>query len=203
MSEELARRALAELTPDHTVGAYLGSRDEAEHVVSHLWASAQPGYPDWQWTVTVVSLPDAAPSVMELGLLPTETSVLSPEWIPWSQRLAEYRAAQKAAAEARAAAGEDAELVDEFVPDDELDVAQTDEDGDSDADEDSDSDDDDADSDDEDEESDDAYDEGDELDDDVDDALDQTELIEEEDLDEFGAADDDDIHGVTLPGEED
>ena len=179
---ELARAALAEITPAHTVGAYLGTRDEAEYVVSYLWASAQPGYPDWQWTVTVVSLPGDEPSVLELELLPTESSVLAPEWVPWSVRLAEYRAAQQAAAEARAAAGEpepdedDVILTDEDLVEDNLD------DDDDDAGED-------------------------ELDDDEndidDDDEDDDESVDEEDIDEFGDADDDDRHGITLPGEDD
>ncbi|HLP23228.1 MAG TPA: DUF3027 domain-containing protein [Microbacteriaceae bacterium] len=196
-SLELARAALAEITPDATVGEFIGVRVEEEFIESYLWKSAQSAYPDWQWTVTVVSLPDASPSVMELALLPTEDSVVAPDWVPWAVRLAEYREAQKQAAAERAAAGETegVELEsDPFVPDgfdgeEESDDADLDivtagnERGSSGEDDDEDDDDEDDDDDDED-------------DDDVDD-------LDEEDLDEFGAADDDDLNGVTLPGEED
>lgn len=194
-TRELARAALAEITPDDTVGEYLGTQSEGEHLESHLWASAKPGYPDWRWTVTVVSLPDAEPSVMELELLPTEDSVIAPDWVPWSVRLAEFKAAQAAAA----AAGQptaDEDLLPEFEGDDELDDDEDDE---------LDELDDDVDDDDDDEDDD-------NLDDSADDDLDEDgvaesssdeEFSEEEDLDEFGAADDDDIRGITLPGEDD
>lgn len=178
---DIARAALAEITPTHTVGGYLGSRVEAEFIESHLWASAQPGYPDWQWTVTVVTLPGDEPTVMELELLPTESSVQAPDWVPWSVRLAEYREAQRLAAAERAAAGiaeDEAELVVEFVPDD--DVLEDDLD---------------------DEDVDDLDEDVNDLDDDDDDDEDDDDE-DDDDADEF-ADRDDDLDGVTLPGEDD
>lgn len=178
----LARAALAEITSDDRVGEFLGTREEAEFITSYLWASTQLGYPDWQWTVTVVSLPDAQPSVMELELLPTEASVVAPDWVPWSVRLAEYRDAQAADAAAAQVAGA---LGTEHDAD-EIGAGELDADGDGAFDDElvnvSEFDEDDDDEDDDDE------DDGD--DDDEDDEIDEVDDL------------DDDIDGVTLPGED-
>ena len=99
-----ARAALGEIAAEAEVGEFLGSRPEADGVTSYLWACRKPGYPDWQWTVTLAEFEE--PSVLELELLPTDASVLAPEWVPWSVRLAEYRAAQREAAQADASDAE-------------------------------------------------------------------------------------------------
>jgi hypothetical protein len=51
--------------------------------------------------------------VLETELMPGEGALLAPDWVPWSERLEEYRAAQAAAGEP----DETAELADED-PDD-------------------------------------------------------------------------------------
>jgi len=132
--EDLARQALLEITPAETVGEYVGTTDEGDGVVSILLASAMPGYPDWNWTVSIAHLPGEEPSVLETELMPADGALLAPDWVPWSERLAEYKAAQDAAE------GGDADD-DEDEPDED----------DSEADEDSDDEDDDLDDDDDDE----------------------------------------------------
>jgi hypothetical protein len=98
--EELARGALLEITPASTVGDYVGTTDEGDGVVSILFASAQPGYPDWRWTVSIAQVEGAEPTVLEAELMPAEGALLAPDWVPWSDRLAEYKAAQASAGEA-------------------------------------------------------------------------------------------------------
>jgi len=109
----LAREALAEITADDTVGELTGQTPEGEGVTTLTFSSTMLGYPGWHWTVSVAELPGEAPTVLEAELLPGDGALLAPDWVPWSERLEEYRAAQAAAA----AAGEDAD--DEFVADDE------------------------------------------------------------------------------------
>lgn len=92
--EELARGALLEITPAATVGDYVGTTDEGGGVVSVLFASAQPGYPDWRWTVSIAQVEGEEPTVLEAELMPAEGALLAPDWVPWSDRLAEYKAAQ-------------------------------------------------------------------------------------------------------------
>lgn len=92
--EALARDALLEITPAATVGALAGRVDEGDGVVSLQFLSAMPGYPDWRWTVSVAEVEGEAPTVLEVELMPGSGAVLAPDWVPWSDRLAEYTAAQ-------------------------------------------------------------------------------------------------------------
>ena len=124
--EGLARGALLEITPASTVGDYVGTTDEGDGVVSILFASAMPGYPDWKWTVSVAHVEGEDPTVLETELMPAEGALLAPDWVPWSERLADYKAAQGAG---------DADDSDEDAADDDLD-----DDADDDSDEDSDDD---------------------------------------------------------------
>jgi hypothetical protein len=90
-----ARAALLEVTPNDTVGGPLGAVDEAENVISVLFDNTMSGYPGWHWTVTLsyVDGPNS-PSVVELELMPGESALLAPEWVPWADRLADYNAAK-------------------------------------------------------------------------------------------------------------
>lgn len=112
--ETLARGALLEITAAATIGACIGSVDEGEGVTSVLFESAMPGYPSWRWTVSIAQVEDAEPTVLEAELMPGEGALLSPDWVPWSDRLAEYKAAQEAL---------DAEAVDSLDDDGEVDAA--------------------------------------------------------------------------------
>jgi hypothetical protein len=93
---ELARAALLEITPAETIGEPAGSTVEGERVLSLLFANTMPGYPGWYWTVTLARVEDAAPTVLEAELMPGEGALLSPEWLPWSDRLAGIEADQEA-----------------------------------------------------------------------------------------------------------
>jgi len=93
--EDLARDALIEITPASSIGEYVGTTDEGDGIVSILFASAMPGYPDWKWTVSIAHLEGEEPTVMEAELMPAEGALLAPDWVPWSDRLADYKAAQE------------------------------------------------------------------------------------------------------------
>ncbi|RDI01367.1 DUF3027 family protein [Curtobacterium sp. AG1037] len=89
---ELARKALLEVTPESTVGQPVGTVDEGDGVVSVQFSNRMPGYPGWRWTVSIAQVEGDEPTVLEVELLPGDGSLLAPEWVPWSERLAEYRA---------------------------------------------------------------------------------------------------------------
>ncbi|MBT1632389.1 DUF3027 domain-containing protein [Curtobacterium flaccumfaciens] len=169
---DLAREALLEVTPESTVGAPVGTVDEGDGVVSVLFANRLPGYPGWRWTVSVAKVGDDEPTVLEVELMPGDGSLVAPEWVPWSERLAEYRAAQEHEGEDGAEDASDEDSDDEDY-DDESDDEDSDEDDDYD----------DSDDDEDDDESDDDDDDDDEFD------------ADEDDLDE---SDDDDIEGVDV-----
>lgn len=209
-ARDIARAALAEITDPKTIGADEGFEAHEERVLSLFFECRLPGYPGWRWTATLSRLDGDEVNVLEVELLPGPGSVVAPEWVPWSERLAQYREAQarQAADEAAAAESAAAELADEDEVDpeddllendfsdfdDEIDGVDIDEDDidddgieEIDDDDDDDIDDDDDDADDFDEESDDDSDDDDdsvtEADEDADDESDDTEEEDSEDLD--------------------
>jgi hypothetical protein len=117
-SVDLARRALLEVTPAETVGSVVGHLVEGEHVLTLLFASDLAGYPGWRWSVTIARVDDGEPTVLETELMPGDSALLAPEWVPWSERLADYRAAQEAAAAAATEAGGDTEGDEDGTDDD-------------------------------------------------------------------------------------
>lgn len=128
---DLARAALLEITPADTIGEPVGHIVEGEHVVSLLFDCTMSGYPGWHWTVSLSRVDDdSEPSVLETELMPGGEALLAPEWVPWSDRLADYRTAQElAAAEAEASAIDALDALDAFdVESDELDALEEDDD---------------------------------------------------------------------------
>jgi hypothetical protein len=117
-SVALAQRALLEVTAPETVGSVIGHVVEGEHALSLHFAADLSGYPGWHWSVTLARVEGEEPTVLETELMPGERALLAPEWVPWSERLADYRAAQAAAAAEAAQSGEEEAGDDE----DELDV---------------------------------------------------------------------------------
>lgn len=85
---EVARAVLHEQVGEAFVGDHEGSSVEDEGVVTHFFASTQPGYPGWRWAVTV-----AQPSgqdhltIDEVVLLPGGDAITAPAWIPWRERI--------------------------------------------------------------------------------------------------------------------
>ncbi len=130
-AHDLARAALREITPASTIGEPVGYALEEGGVVSLRFANTMDGYPGWFWTVSVAVVDDAEPTVLELELLPGDDALLAPEWVPWAERMAEYRASMAAAEQAAAEAAEaEGEEDDEELEDlDDLDAADFDEDG--------------------------------------------------------------------------
>lgn len=132
-AHDLALAALREITPAATIGPAAGFVPEDDGSVSLRFENRLPGYPGWYWTVTVARVDDEEPTVLEVELLPGDGALLAPEWVPWAERLAEYRAHQAELAEA-AAASEDAPEADDAedgddVDDDALDEDDLDDDG--------------------------------------------------------------------------
>jgi len=122
---QFARDALLDITPESTIGQYVGSVDEGEGVVTVRFESTLPGYPGWRWTVSLAVVDGGEPTVLETELMPGDGALLAPDWVPWSDRLADYKAAQEAAG-AAAAESEDESDDDDDDLDDEGDEAEDD-----------------------------------------------------------------------------
>ncbi len=131
----LARAALREITPADTVGAFSGSIVETDGVTTLYFDTTLRGYVGWKWTVSLAHGAGSSVSVLETELTPAEGALVAPDWVPWSERLAEYKEAQ---AELAAAAAEHAH--DDHGDDDDHDDDDDDDDHDDDDDDDQDDD---------------------------------------------------------------
>lgn len=123
-STDLARQALLEVTAGETVGEPAGHEVDESGAVTLFFDCTMPGYPGWRWAASVAKVAKDAPvTVLEVELLPGEGALLSPDWVPWSVRLAQYREAQELLeAEQKAAAEAAGELEDDDdVDEDDLD----------------------------------------------------------------------------------
>jgi hypothetical protein len=124
-AQKFALTALLEVTPPATVGDFVSETDEGDSVFSYRFGTTLSGYPGWNWTVTIAHLPGEEPTIVESELLPAEGALLAPDWVPWSERMDDYRAAQ-------AALGEAAADSDDGTDDDDTDDDEDDEDDDDD-----------------------------------------------------------------------
>ena len=106
-SEELAKQALLEVTDESTIGAFSGHEVDDSGAVTLFFECAMKGYPGWRWAASLAkATPDAEPTVLEVELLPGEGALLSPEWVPWSVRLAAYKEQEAALKAEQLANGE-------------------------------------------------------------------------------------------------
>jgi Protein of unknown function (DUF3027) len=93
---ELASAAAVEVAGTASaVGGHLGVVAEPAgdperfgDVVTHSFAAALPGYVGWHWAVTVARVPgEDEVTVDEVVLLPGDSALLAPAWVPWHERL--------------------------------------------------------------------------------------------------------------------
>src|SRR6476661_3723744 len=87
-SVDVARAAVEGIAPAEQIGRHLGAKSEGDRLVTHLFESKLPGYGGWQWyAVLTRNSRSKVVTVDELGLLPSEDSILAPEWVPWAERV--------------------------------------------------------------------------------------------------------------------
>ena len=114
---DIARDALAEIARDEHVGPSSSAEQNGLHTVS--FESMMPGYPGWNWVVTLTDGEGGELSVLEVNLLPGESALLAPDWVPWADRLEEYH--RQEAERAENAVDDDDDDHDEIDIDDDLD----------------------------------------------------------------------------------
>jgi hypothetical protein len=103
-SVDVARAAVEGIAPAEQIGRHLAANSEGDRLVTHLFESKLPGYGGWQWyAVLTRNSRSKTVTVDELGLLPSDDSILAPEWVPWAERVRPEDAQQEEAAEAPAA----------------------------------------------------------------------------------------------------
>ncbi|MDR6417316.1 DUF3027 domain-containing protein [Pseudarthrobacter sulfonivorans] len=85
---DVARAAVEGITAPADIGAHIAAKSEGDRLVTHLFESRLPGYQGWQWYAVVTrNSRSKVVTVSELGLLPSENSILSPDWVPWAERV--------------------------------------------------------------------------------------------------------------------
>lgn len=85
---DTARTALEGITAGPHIGAHVAAKSEGDRLVTHLFESKLPGYLGWHWyAVLTRNSRSKVVTVNELGLLPSEDSILAPEWVPWAERV--------------------------------------------------------------------------------------------------------------------
>ena len=84
---DLARAAALEVAED-SVGDYLGAEQEDDLVLTHSFASTDKAYVGWRWSVTVTRAEGSdVVTVDEVVLLPGDSALLAPAWVPYSDRV--------------------------------------------------------------------------------------------------------------------
>lgn len=99
-ARDQARAALAEITDAQTIGEDLDHEVHAEHVLTLFFECLMPGYPGWRWAATLSRIDEGSDvNVLEVEMLPGADAVIAPEWVPWSERLAQFRETQSSLSE--------------------------------------------------------------------------------------------------------
>jgi hypothetical protein len=112
--KDFARTALIEATSKSKVGNFIEVFEEGEGVATYLFENNQKGYVGWRWSVTIFQAdPSEAATVSEILLMPGPDSLVAPDWVPWSERLADYKALQLELEKQAALDAEDAEEADD------------------------------------------------------------------------------------------
>lgn len=102
---DAARTAVEGIAPAEQIGRHLGARSEGDRLVTHLFESKLAGYGGWQWfAVLTRNSRSKVVTVDEIGLLPSEDSILAPEWVPWAERVRPEDARDEEAADPAATA---------------------------------------------------------------------------------------------------
>jgi len=87
-AQDQARQAAEEQAGDWGVGEWLGAEADSDLTLTHSFACPHPGYVGWRWTVAMARVPRArVGTITEVDLMPGDTSLLAPAWVPWSQRI--------------------------------------------------------------------------------------------------------------------
>ncbi len=129
---EVARAAATQNAGEKAVSNFVELIDEGDGAFSFVFEAKLEGYQGWLWSVTLFDSGDESPTISEVVLLPGEQALLAPAWVPWSERLADWKALQvelEAQAALEALEADESTEDDDEDEDDDLDEIEEDEDG--------------------------------------------------------------------------
>ena len=113
---EFAQEAARLTGGRRAVGDHLRTVEEEPGLVSYLFTSTMRGYVGWYWSVSIYQPEGNEPTISEVVMLPSDEALVAPNWVPWSERLADWKALQaelEAQAAAEAAEAAESEAADE------------------------------------------------------------------------------------------
>ncbi|WP_018157036.1 DUF3027 domain-containing protein [Demetria terragena] len=88
-AQALAREAAVAIAEPGTVGDHVKAEMTSDRLATHHFACTAKGYPGWVWSVLLARAPrQRHATICETHLLPTSEALLSPEWLPYAERLA-------------------------------------------------------------------------------------------------------------------
>lgn len=106
---ELALQALGETTELELIGDFVSEAEIEKNVLEVRFACTLKQYQHWHWVVTLTQADKRSPlTVSEINLLASEDAQLAPQWVPWAERLAEFRRQLRAEGKANSDAEADA-----------------------------------------------------------------------------------------------
>ncbi len=106
---ELALAALRETTETALIGQFVSEAETEKNVIEVRFACTLNQYQHWHWVVTLTQSDKRSPlTVSEINLLASADAQLAPQWVPWAERLAEFRRQLRAEGKANSDAEADA-----------------------------------------------------------------------------------------------
>ncbi|WP_191564550.1 DUF3027 domain-containing protein [Janibacter melonis] len=85
---ETAREAVVAVADPGTVGEHESFAMDEDRLGTHYFTCTAPGYHGWRWAVSLARVPRAkVATVCETHLVPGAEALLSPQWLPWAERL--------------------------------------------------------------------------------------------------------------------
>jgi hypothetical protein len=106
---ELALAALRETTETALIGEFVSEAETEKNVIEVRFSCTLNQYQHWHWVVTLTQSDKRSPlTVSEINLLASADAQLAPQWVPWAERLAEFRRQLRAEGKANSDAEADA-----------------------------------------------------------------------------------------------
>jgi len=101
-SQALALEALREFAEPNSVGEFLSEEEIQKGVTELKFNCTLRGYKNWYWSVIFTQVDKRKPATLsEVNLLAGEGALLAPAWVPWAERLAEFRQQLKESGKAK------------------------------------------------------------------------------------------------------
>ena len=111
-NKDLATEALVDL-PQGSYGGFVDEKEIEKGAIDVRFECLMRGYEGWHWVVTLTQVDKRKPAmVAEVNLIAGENAVLAPDWVPWAERLAQFRAELKEAGKAKSDAEADQLIAD-------------------------------------------------------------------------------------------